>query len=351
MEHDVLPSATASVTNCNTGSSTSLSSAPQATSRRRILTNSMMWQSETWVKAICNVLTDDEICARQAPPAEWKIAWRLFRRRHEADVVLAQGPAAFFYGLLDRIVPWYRRPWMAREVFIPESHHASLLWRLKRAARRFAFRRMTAMDVAARAERQTCADYFALPEQRFHFVPFHTNVRQPCYCAESLYGLAAGRSGRDYETFLDAVRGLDYRFVVVAPQADVVGRELPVNVELRCDIPRDEYLALLQQAAFVVVPLQPRVSSTGQVVVLEAYACGKPVVATRTLGVADYVREGETGLFCAAGDAQDMRKAILAMIESPQGRAAWGRAALEWVQQEFTFEAYTQRLLALLGAS
>ena len=308
-----------------------------------------MLQSEAWTAAICNVLTEDEICARKPAPADWQIAWRLFRRRRAADVVLVQGPAAFFYGLLDRIVPWNRRPWISREVFIPEPNPASPYWQLKRAARRFAFRRVAAMDVAARGERETCADYFALPENRFHFVPFHTNVREPCYCPESCYGLAAGRSGRDYGTFFDAVRGLDYRFAVVAPRADVAGCEVPANVELHCDIPRDEYLSLLQRAAFVVVPLHPRASSTGQVVVLEAYAYGKPVVATRALGVVDYVREGQTGLFCTAYNAQDMRRAIRAMIESPETRTAWGLAALEWVRQEFTFEAYTQRLFKLLG--
>jgi glycosyltransferase involved in cell wall biosynthesis len=310
-----------------------------------------MWQSEAWTKAICNVLTDDEIFSRRPPPAEWKIAWRLFRRRSDADVVLVQGPAAFFYGLLDRLVPWRRRPWMAREVFIPEPNLASPVWRLKRAARRFVFRRMKVMDVAARGERKTCAEYFALPEDRFRFVPFHTNVRQPRYCDESLYGLAAGRSGRDYRTLFDAVRGLDYRFVVVATRADVAGCDVPGNVELHCDVPRDEYLKLLERAAFVVVPLHPQARSTGQVVVLEAYAYGKPVVATRTLGVVDYVRQCETGLFCESHDAQDMRRAILTMIESPDERAAWGRAALDWVRQEFTFDAYVQRLFELLAAA
>ena len=307
-----------------------------------------MWQSERWTAAICNVLTEDEIFERKTPPADWKIAWRLFRRRRTADVVLVQGPAAFFYGLLDRIVPWTRRPWMAREVFIPEPNPASPYWRLKRAARRFAFRCMAAMDVGAKGERQTCADYFALPEDRFHFVPFHTNVRQPCYHAALPYGLAAGRSGRDYGTFFDAIRELDYRFLVVAPRADVEGCDIPANVELHCDISRDDYLRLLQSAAFVVVPLHSQARSTGQVVVLEAYACGKPVVATRTLGVVDYVREGRTGLLCAAHDAQDMRRAIVAAIESPEQRTAWGRTALAWVLEDFTFEAYSQRLLKFL---
>jgi glycosyltransferase involved in cell wall biosynthesis len=322
---------------------------PRAVSRRQILTNSTMLQAEAWSKAIYNVLTDDEICHRQPAPAEWNIAWRLFRRRREADVVLAQGPAAFFYGLLDRLMPWNRRPWMAREVFIPEPNPASFSWRLKRAARRFAFRRMAAMDVAARDERRTCADYFALPEDRFQFVPFHTNVCQPCYCPESLYGLAAGRSGRDYKTFFQAVRDLDYRFVVVAPRADIVACEVPGNVELHCDISREQYLSLLHRAAFVVVPLHTLVRSTGQVVVLEAYAYGKPVVATRTLGVVDYVRDSETGLLCAAYDPQGMRQAIQMMIEMPEKRTTWGRAALEWVRQDFTFEAYAQRLFEFTG--
>ena len=316
----------------------------------RIIANSVMWQSAEWSQAIDNVLTEDEIASRDPRPSSFRTAWRLFRRRREADVVVVQGPASFFYGLFDRLIPWGRRPWVVREVFLPEANPASISWRLKRAVRRFAYRRMAGMAVCARSEQRTCAEYFRLPEERFRFVPFHTNILKPRHEPEGLYGFAAGRSERDYRTFFEAVRNLAYRFMVVADRASITGCEIPANVELHCDVPREKYLSLLRNAAFVVVPLHQRIRSLGQVVVLEAYAYGKPVVVTRTRGIVDYVQDGRTGLLCDAYDPEDMRRAITALIDDPDRRQACGRNALALVEQEYTFDAFVRHSLEFVHA-
>ena len=240
---------------------------------------------------------------------------------------------------------------MVREVFLPEANPASKSWLLKRAVRRFAYRRMAAMAVCARSEQRTCAEYFRLPEERFYFVPFHTNVLKPRIEPEGLYGFAAGRSERDYRTFFDAVRGLDHRFVVVADRASIDGCEIPENVELHCDVPRETYLALLRKAAFVVVPLHQRIRSLGQVVVLEAYACGKPVVVTRTPGIVDYVQHGRTGRLCNAYDPDDMRRSIAELIADPERRQAWGRNARAIVEREYTLDAFVRHSLKFVDAA
>ncbi len=258
------------------------------------------------------------------------------------------GGAAFYYCLLARVLRCEKPAQVVHEFFLPEPAPKSLAWLLKRQLRRFAFYRAAAIIVYAEGERQLCADYLDLPLSRFHFVPFHTCVLDPHLEPAAAYGFAAGRSGRDYGTFFEAVRGLDYRFVVVADKPSVADFDIPANVELHCDIPRDEYLALLKKSAFVVVPLHRRHCSTGQVVILEAYALGKPVVATRALGTVDYVEDGETGHLTDPYDPAGMSSVIQRLIADGAERDRLGRNALGRVQTDYTFSVHVDKLLAVM---
>jgi glycosyltransferase involved in cell wall biosynthesis len=253
-----------------------------------------MWQSEEWTRVLVNVLSEAELQGKEREPHSMVTAWRLFRRRHQGDVVSpAGGGVAFYYALLTRLLYGRRPPQVVREFFLPEPRHGSMKWHIKRSLCRWAFSRTAAIVVYSEGERKLYAEYLGLPESRFHTVLFHTNILTPGLEPGGHFGFAAGRSERDYRTFFDAIRGLAYPFVVVSDKASIAGLDIPDNVQLHCNIPRDDYLSLLRKAAFVVVPLYRRQRSTGQVVILEGYALGKPVVATRVVGTTDYVRHGE----------------------------------------------------------
>ena len=308
-----------------------------------------MWQSAEWTRVLVNVLSESEITRREAEPGDLRTAWRLFRRRCEGNVVSpAGGGTAFYYALLTRLLHCRRPPCVVREFFLPEPQPTSRKWRIKRSLRRFAFFHTAAIVVYSEGERKLCAEYLGLPESRFHTVLFHTNILTPCFEPGGNYGFAAGRSERDYRTFFEAIRGMTYPFVVVSDKASVAGLDIPDNVELHFDIPRDDYLALLRKAAFVVVPLHRRQRSTGQVVILEGYAFGKPVVATRVVGTVDYVRNGQTGLLCDPYETPAMKAAIRRLVDDPTERERLGRNALEVVTHQHSFSVHVDRTLGVI---
>ncbi|MDE2367559.1 MAG: glycosyltransferase [Burkholderiales bacterium] len=65
--------------------------------------------------------------------------------------------------------------------------------------------------------------------------------------------------------------------------------------------------------------------------VIEALACGRPVVAPRVGQLPELVAHGRTGLLYRVDDAQDCRDAVLALLDDPDRRAAMGRRARESV--------------------
>jgi len=75
-------------------------------------------------------------------------------------------------------------------------------------------------------------------------------------------------------------------------------------------------------------------------VVLEAMATGKPVIATAHGGPLDIIVDGRTGDLVAPGDIDAMAEAILALVDDPARRARVGALARERVMAEYTAAQY-----------
>lgn len=79
-------------------------------------------------------------------------------------------------------------------------------------------------------------------------------------------------------------------------------------------------------------------------VVLEAFACGKPVVATSVGGVPELVENGRNGVLVPPGEPGVLGEAIVRCITEPSLREAYGRGAQSTVRSRFTFEQQTRGL-------
>ncbi len=84
-------------------------------------------------------------------------------------------------------------------------------------------------------------------------------------------------------------------------------------------------------------------------VLFEAMACRKPIVATRTSGGIDYVRDGQTGLLCKIEDVQDLAAKMDYLLSSPNVAAQMGQCGFERLQDEFSEEKYTRSFLTMVG--
>lgn len=82
-------------------------------------------------------------------------------------------------------------------------------------------------------------------------------------------------------------------------------------------------------------------------VILEAFACGKPVVATNVGGVPEVVDEGVSGLLVPPGRADLLARAIEILLHDPDRRKKMGLAGCERVRRDFTFEAQAKKLQAI----
>ncbi len=82
-------------------------------------------------------------------------------------------------------------------------------------------------------------------------------------------------------------------------------------------------------------------------IALEAYAAGKPVVATQIGGLAELVKDGETGILTGGGDPDELARVLAELWESPEDCAALGRAGRAWVETEFGPEKHYRGLMEI----
>jgi L-malate glycosyltransferase len=71
---------------------------------------------------------------------------------------------------------------------------------------------------------------------------------------------------------------------------------------------------------------------------LDAMACSRAIVATRTGGIPEVVVDGETGLLVAPHDHRALADAIVRLLRDRTARETLGRAGLARVRERFTLE-------------
>jgi glycosyltransferase involved in cell wall biosynthesis len=87
----------------------------------------------------------------------------------------------------------------------------------------------------------------------------------------------------------------------------------------------------------------PSIEETSPMVIAQAMAAGKPVVATRVGAVAEMLGEGERGCLVDVGDVNGLAQAMLRLLGDPALRARLGQAGREFAVENHRMEMVAQR--------
>lgn len=115
-------------------------------------------------------------------------------------------------------------------------------------------------------------------------------------------------------------------------QARTLG--LGTAAEFRGFVPAAEKVALLRQAGVVV---NPSPKEGWGLTMVESAACGTPVVASRSPGLQDSVRDGETGFLVPHGDVAALAERMVALLTDAALRQRMAAAGLTWAAR-FTWD-------------
>lgn len=80
---------------------------------------------------------------------------------------------------------------------------------------------------------------------------------------------------------------------------------------------------------------------------LEAMACGAPVVASRLPGTTEFVTDGQTALLVPPDNSDELARALISLLASPDTAATIGRAGRDMVAARFNPDRFVDQHLAL----
>jgi glycosyltransferase involved in cell wall biosynthesis len=156
--------------------------------------------------------------------------------------------------------------------------------------------------------------------------------------------VSIGRTLAGLDTLFEAAHQIEAPVIVVAGPSDRCPPP-PARMSRFARNPHGGSPRRLRRAAVVVGPLLPAERSTGQVVMFEAMALGKPVVATRCIGTEDYIRDGENGLLVEPGDAKGLADAVNRLLRDPAWATRLAARALEDCRTRWMPDAHARRKL------
>ncbi len=110
------------------------------------------------------------------------------------------------------------------------------------------------------------------------------------------------------------------------------------NVVRYGPVPHAELMDLhIPQLDMVVIPT---VQDTLLLAGIEAASRGVPVITSRLGGVTETVQHGVTGFLCRPGNEDDFTQAVEMLLEHPARRAEMGRAAVEFVRDQWNADTW-----------
>ena len=126
-----------------------------------------------------------------------------------------------------------------------------------------------------------------------------------------------------------------------------LAEELGVNVTFPGVLAQDELVAHLNACAVFAFPSVERSEAFG-VSVMEAHACGKPVVATKLgTGVEFINQDGQTGINVEPRDVRALAEAVNALLADPARRSELGTAAKRRIEADFHVEKVAEAEFSL----
>ncbi len=195
------------------------------------------------------------------------------------------------------------------------------------------------------------------PEQQLAYIPNHVDPDN--YTAHPrpgdyffYFGRLAQEKGLATLTRAASKVGVKLRIAGTGPEADALkslASDIGGETEFLGFIAGESLWKLVREARAIVLPSEWYENSPMSV--LEAYACGKPVIGARIGGIPEMIIEGETGALFESGNIEDLAGLLRRFADMPDSRISeMGAAARDHVCSNYASRRYLSSMLELYAS-
>lgn len=158
---------------------------------------------------------------------------------------------------------------------------------------------------------------------------------------------SGGTSNRDYQILVKTFKGLEERLKIACFPRDIKGLDIPPNVEVLHNVFGADFEDCMRKAYAVIISLDDPNISAGVLVLLNAMRLGKPIIATRSAGIEDYISE-DCAILIDLHSSDDIRQAVKRSIAHKDYLFQIGYKAIQSYKDSFTIEKFGKRIGAVL---
>lgn len=309
------------------------------------------------------------VCVERRPGRDLRAAWRIAKlvRSRQIEILHAHQYTPFFYSAIARLLGG----WRARLIFTEHGRHfPDHVSPLRRFANRHVFSRFPdRINAVCRFSADAVRDVDGFRRQPIQVIyngvdptEFRPATDRPALLRE--LGLLPDRKYvvtvarfhpiKDHSTLLTAFARVarqlpDVDLLLVGdgplrPELEAQATELGIVDRVQFWGVRRDVARILQAADLFVLP---SISEAASLTLLEAMACGCPVVVTDVGGNPEIVREGIDGLRVPRGDSTAMAAAIERLAADSAQREAFGVSARQRICDVFDQSAAIQQFARL----
>lgn len=284
-------------------------------------------------------------------PATWAMARRLAKQLSEEDVVIATGedigiPLAFLFSQKRN------RPKLAivtHNLDRPKARLLLKLWQIHKHVDLFLPLCTPQADFLKR--------HLSVPALRVQQLPGHADQQfftpgSPASLKTRPTIVSVGLEQRDYRVLAEATADLevDVRISAFSRDAKAIGRVfpkvMPANMTHQFYAWR-ELVQLYRDADLVVVSTIDNKYAAGVTTLVEAIACRRPVIASASQGLTEYLIPGMIDSFIP-GDATGLKQAIIRHLSDRQQAEAKAALSYDFAMQHYSMERHVDAIVESL---
>ena len=118
-----------------------------------------------------------------------------------------------------------------------------------------------------------------------------------------------------------------------------------LNMEFLGQKSNKEVISYIQKSSFVILP--SLCNENFPLTIAEAFACGKPIIASKSGSLAEIIEENKTGLLFEPGDSDDLTKKVRFLFENKNKIEEFGKNARREYELKYTAEINYEKLIGI----
>jgi len=288
---------------------------------------------------------------------EAMIGWKSFKSSKNVIVVGWNWAPAIYYALFDRLLFFFKRKRPERILALHtilefQSKKTIIYWKI--IFRIVAGNKRLYIAVNSIEEKKYYSSFYKMHESQIVVIPDCYDLEQrKDKIKEFSKGngsiFCGGASFRDWNTMFSVATLLpEMKFVCIARKESFsFTNEIPKNVSMFFDTTSDFFSLKIKQSSIVIMPVTQNVAC-GLLVIIQSALYHKPIIATNTPGIRNYIQNNKDGLLVEMANSKLLAESIIRLYEDIEMQQLLSDNLNEKIEK-FSPERYIDQLLSFIS--